>query len=163
MLIEFDLLIRWQGCFAKKLNLQRLGFTDGVQDRPRGNALVNMQGDQVYLERRVLGLAGPDELRVQVWVVGIASALALPHFVSRRHARRRIVLPPCLVVAVISDMPCVVSATFPHRACPGSLHHWLPESAVAIKDSFAFLLPYCSIVTKNISTQSQQILEFIAS
>jgi hypothetical protein len=101
VLVELDLLVKRQGCFAEEGELQRFGTAHGVEDSLGGDALVNVEGDHVHVKRSVLGFARPLKLRVQVRVVGVGSSASLPHLVGGGNAGRRIVLPPGLVVAVI--------------------------------------------------------------
>ena len=74
--VEFDgltngwVLVR-QGEQGKLLRLQAVVPAHRLDDGARVDALVDVQRDGRDLEGRVLGLAGPLELRVQMRVVGI--------------------------------------------------------------------------------------------
>jgi hypothetical protein len=59
---------------------------------------VDVERDSIHLERRTLRLARPDQLRVQVQVVGVRFCLLPADFVGGRDTGRWIVLPPGLCV-----------------------------------------------------------------
>jgi hypothetical protein len=50
VLVELDLLISGQGRFAEQVKLGRLRAAHGVQNRPCGDALVNMERDDLHFE-----------------------------------------------------------------------------------------------------------------
>jgi hypothetical protein len=72
-----------------------------LYDRVRVDALVNMERDGGYLEGGVLGLTSPHKLRVEVRVVGVGLALAIPVCFRRHQARRRIVFASLVEVLVL--------------------------------------------------------------
>jgi hypothetical protein len=78
--VELDLLVGGQGCFTEKLQLQRLRAPRGIQDGSRGDALVDVQRDDIQLKRRMLGFACPLELWIQVRVVLILLGLPFADF-----------------------------------------------------------------------------------
>ena len=87
--------------FAMKRPLDLLA-ADGAQDRGGGHALVDVEAHGVYVEARVLGLAGPDELRVHVRVVRVRHALR-DRAALRGDPRLRDVGPVRVQVAVVAD------------------------------------------------------------
>jgi len=99
--VELDLLVGGQGCFAEEVEL-RLRLLYHLHDRPRGDALVDVERHHVHLERGVFGFASPDELRVQVGVVGVARGLPLADFVRGRDASGRVVRAPGVSVAEVA-------------------------------------------------------------
>ena len=62
-------------------------------DRPRVDPFVDMEGDRRDLERRMLGLPRPHELRVEVRVVGVGLCV-VPGFGLRTHETCRRVIQP---------------------------------------------------------------------
>ena len=80
--------------------LSTIHFSHRLDDGLGVNALVDVQGDGGRLKGGVLGLARPDQLRVEVWVVGVG--LPRPRVrirVGRHQASGRVV--DALFVAVL--------------------------------------------------------------
>jgi hypothetical protein len=100
VLVELDLLVGGKRRLAEERKL-RLRLLDRFQDCPRGDALVDMKRNNIWFKRGMLCLARPDQLRVQMRVVGLAGSFPLSYFIGGSDAGRRVVLAPRLCVAEI--------------------------------------------------------------
>ena len=79
-------------------------LADRLDDRPRVDPLVDVERDGRDLEAGALGLAGPDELRVEVRIVRVRLACAASRVGLRRdQADGRVVDPLLVVVLVLLD------------------------------------------------------------
>jgi hypothetical protein len=75
--VELDLLVSGQGRLAEECKLRLRLRRTASEDRLRGDAFVDMERDDVHLERGVLRFASPDELRVQMGIVGSSAWFAV--------------------------------------------------------------------------------------
>ena len=81
-----------------------VAFPHRLHDGARVNALVNVQGDGRHLERGVLGLPGPDELRIEVRVVGVGLLARVLVGLRRHQANRRVVHALLVGVRVVLNL-----------------------------------------------------------
>jgi len=100
VLVKLYLLIGTQRCFAEKGKL-RFRLFDSLKDSPGRDALMDVQRDDIYFKGGVFGFSSPNELRIEMWIIFIASRSPLLNLICRRNPCRRVVLPPGLLVPII--------------------------------------------------------------
>ena len=127
--VELDgLPDRW--VLPRRLEQGRLGFPavavpHGLDGRAGIDSLVHVERDGRHLERRMLRLAGPDELRIEMRVVGVGRFRCYVSVRFRGHQTdARIVRPPLSEVLVAPDVFLACHAKRPstcffHRSPPG--------------------------------------------
>ena len=101
VLVEGQLLVEAELRVGEERPLDLLA-PHGPEDRGGRHALVDVEADGVDVEAGVLGLAGPDQLGVQVGVVGVGHPLR-DRAILRRDARFGDVGPRRVGVAVVAD------------------------------------------------------------
>src|SRR3990172_284638 len=126
MLVELHGSVEGQLGIPEQRPLRALSL-DGLQDRLGGNALVRMERDSVDLERGVLCLAGPDELRVEVGVV-VVPDLTRNLAVETLEPSLRVVRPLLAVAVVLGALRRLgpIRAASARRLRPS--RHGIPRS-----------------------------------